>query len=66
MFADGDEFLFELKTLNFWLRVNFKLKAPHINNSANLENNSSAEYIEGNTELRIDWNEKMATLRKKL
>lgn len=50
-FSENDEFLFELSSINFWLRVNFTLAiAPDRSNAV----------VEGSTEIRIDWDEKMS------
>ena len=53
---DGEEIFFELSSINFWLKVNFKLYSqPH-----------TLPLVEGYTELRIDKNEKMTNLKKKI
>lgn len=53
---DGEEIFFEITSINFWLKVNFRLYAQPF----------TSPQVEGKTELRIDKNEKMTNLKKKL
>jgi hypothetical protein len=54
-FVDGEDFLFELDSFNFWLQVQFRLLLS-----------PATDIIEGTTELRLDKNEKMSDFRNKL
>lgn len=51
---DGEEIYFRVESMNFWLKVNFKLSS------------TTCGQVEGNIELWIDKGEKLAVVKKKL
>ena len=53
--ADGDEILFQIDSINFWLRVTFNMYI----------NQNSKANVEGSIELRIDKSEKILSLKKR-
>ena len=54
--ADGDEVLFQIDSINFWLCVNFNL----------FTDRGDKPLMEGSIEIRVDKAEKMQNIKKKL
>jgi hypothetical protein len=50
---DGEEIYFRIESMNFWLKVNYKLHSPQ-------------SLVEGNIEVRVDKGDKLLGVKKKL